>query len=70
MLAALPTFLSGVIIKFKPLVFGGFSIWILSVIGFFAGPSIGPLAVPVALITGYLIPGYMLKKEEFNNDTV
>jgi hypothetical protein len=63
MLAALPTFLSGVIIKFKPLVFGGISMWILSLIGFFAGPSIGPLAVPVAMITGYLIPGYMLKKE-------
>ena len=63
MLAAFPTFLSGVIIKFKPLILGGISIWILSLIGFFAGPSIGPLAVPVAMITGYLIPGYMLKKD-------
>ena len=70
MLAAFPTFLSGVIIKFKPLVFGGISIWILSLVGFFAGPSIGPLAVPAAMITGYLIPGYMIKNNGVKNDTV
>ncbi len=70
MLAAFPTFLSGVIIKFKPLVFGGISIWILSLVGFFAGPSIGPLAIPAAMITGYLIPGYMIKNNGVKNDTV
>lgn len=70
MLAAFPTFMSGVIIKYRPLVFGGISIWILSVIGFFTGPSIGPLAIPLAMMTGYLIPGYMLKKDVVKNDTV
>ncbi|MBN1388458.1 MAG: hypothetical protein JW965_08435 [Bacteroidales bacterium] len=70
MLAAFPTFLSGVIIKFRPLIFGGISIWILSLVCFFAGPSIGPLAVPAAMITGYLIPGYMIKNNGFKNDTV
>ncbi|MEA1885841.1 MAG: hypothetical protein U9N72_01350 [Bacteroidota bacterium] len=59
-LAAFPTFMSGVVIKFRPLMFGGISIWIFSLIAFFAGSSIGPLAVPAAMITGYLIPGYML----------
>jgi hypothetical protein len=29
---------------------------------YFAGPSVGQLAVPAAMLTGYLIPGYMLKK--------
>jgi len=70
MLAALPTFMSGVIIKFRPLMFGGISIWIFSLIGFFAGPLIGPLAVPAAMITGYLIPAYMLKNNGVKNDTV
>jgi len=61
MLAALPTFMSGVIIKFRPLMLGGMSIWVFSFIAYFAGSSIGPLAVPAAMITGYLIPAYMLK---------
>ena len=63
MLAALPTFMSGVIIKYRPLLFGGICIWVFAVIGHFTGPSISPLAIPAAMITGYLIPGYMLKKD-------
>ncbi|MDT8400764.1 MAG: hypothetical protein RQ743_03635 [Bacteroidales bacterium] len=69
-LAAFSTFLSGIIIKFRPLIIGGISIWVFSLIGFFAGPAIGPLAVPAAVITGYLIPGYMLKNHEAKNDKV
>ncbi len=65
MLAAFPTFLSGVIIKFRPLMLGGISMWIFSLVAYFAGPSIGPLAVPAAMITGYLIPAYMLKNNGF-----
>mgnify|MGYP005849334845 CR=1 FL=1 len=63
MLAAIPTFISGFIIKFRPLIFGGISFWALALIANFAGPQVGPLAVPVAMLTGYLIPGYMLKKK-------
>jgi len=61
-LAAMPTFISGFIIKFKPLIFGGITFWILALIAHFAGPSVAPLAVPVAMLTGYLIPGYLLRK--------
>jgi Gpi18-like mannosyltransferase len=39
------------------------SFWILSLVAYFAGPSIAPLAVPVAMLTGYLIPGYLLKRK-------
>jgi hypothetical protein len=62
-LAAMPTFISGFIIKFKPLIFGGMTFWILALIAHFAGPSVAPLAVPVAMLTGYLIPGYLLRKK-------
>ncbi len=68
--AAYAVFLSGIVIKFKPLIFGAISIWGLAVFGFFAGPSIAPLAVPAAVITGYLIPGYMLKNSESKNGKV
>jgi len=63
MLAAMPTFISGFIIKFKPLIFGGMTFWILALVAHFAGPSVAPLAVPAAMLTGYLIPGYLLRKK-------
>lgn len=63
MLAAIPTFISGFIIKFRPLILGGVSFWIFALIAYFASPQISPLAVPAAMLTGYLIPGYMLKKK-------
>jgi len=62
-LAAIPTFLSGFIIKFKPLIIGGITFWILAIIARFAGNEVSSLAVPVAMLTGYLIPGYMLRRK-------
>jgi hypothetical protein len=62
-LAALPTFISGFIIKFKPLIIGGITFWVFALVAQFAWPSVAPLAVPVAMLTGYLIPGYLLKRK-------
>jgi hypothetical protein len=67
MLAAIPTFISGFIIKFNPLIFGGISFWVFALVACFAGPSIGPLAVPAAMLTGYLFPGYMLKRKDHHD---
>ena len=55
--------MSGVTIKFRPLIAGGISFWILTIISRFLGPDLAPLAVPLAMLTGYLIPGYLLKKK-------
>lgn len=60
-MAGIPTFISGVIIKFKPLMIGAITFWVLAIVAHFAGPEVAPLAVPVAMLTGYLIPGYLLK---------
>ncbi len=68
-LAAIPTFISGFIIKFKPLIFGAVTFWIFALVAHFAGPSVGQLAVPAAMLTGYLIPGYLLKRK-VDNDQV
>jgi hypothetical protein len=62
-IAAMPTFISGFIIKFKPLIFGGAAFWIFALVAHFGGPDIAPLAVPVAMLTGYLIPGYLLRSK-------
>jgi hypothetical protein len=63
LLAGLPTFLSGFIIKFRPLIIGGICLWIIALLVNFAGPSLAPLGTPIAMVTGYLIPGYMLKNK-------
>jgi hypothetical protein len=63
LLAGFPTFVSGFILKFRPLVIGGICFWIIAVIVSFSGPSIAPLGMPFAVVTGYLIPGYMLKNK-------
>jgi hypothetical protein len=61
--AGFPTFVSGFIIKFKPLIFGGISLWIIAIIAYFAGDNIAPFAVPAGMITGYLIPGYLIRRK-------
>ena len=61
-LAAVPIFISGVVIKFRPLLIGAFTFWIFALVARFSGPEIAPFAVPVAMLTGYLIPGYILRK--------
>ncbi len=63
LLAGLPTFISGFIIKFKPLIVGGASFWIFSLIAHFAGQSVTSLIIAAAVLTGYLVPGYLLKRK-------
>jgi hypothetical protein len=63
LLAGFATFLSGMIIRFRPLIIGGILFWVIAVGVSFAGPSIAPLGMPLAVITGYLLPGYLLKNK-------
>jgi hypothetical protein len=69
LLAGLPTFISGFIIKFKPLVIGGICFWVVALLVHFAGPGLAQLGTPIAMLIGYLIPGYMLKNK-VNHDTI
>jgi len=61
LVAAMPTFISGIILKFRPLIWGGVSMWVLALASHFGGDTISGLAVPAAMLTGYLIPGYILR---------
>ncbi|HPM32333.1 MAG TPA: hypothetical protein PLJ60_18510 [Chryseolinea sp.] len=63
-MCAMPTFLSGVVLRFKPLMFGGIVFWILGIVSFLAPVEIQFLLAAVAVAFGYLIPGYLLKKSE------
>lgn len=67
LLAGGSTYLSGTVIKFKPLVYGGIVLWVFGTICFLLPGEIQLLVTAVALIIGYLVPGYMLKNKAKNN---
>jgi len=58
----LATFISGGILKFKPLVYGGIAAWIISIVSSFCSMEYILLFMALSMVTSYLIPGYMLKR--------
>lgn len=64
LITAVPTFITGVVIRFKPVVMGGISMWLFAIVCFLVDLEFQYLVGALALTTGYLIPGYMLKKSE------
>ena len=61
-MAGMCTFITGLILKFKPLIYGGSSFWIFSALILAVDYSYAPLISGLATFIGYLIPGYLLKK--------
>ncbi len=62
-LYGLATFISGGVLNFKPLIYGGITAWILSIISFYVPMNWVVLLVGLSMITSYLIPGYLLKNK-------
>jgi hypothetical protein len=62
-MSAIPTVVSGIILKFRPLIVGGVSFWIFGIVAFLVSADIQPLIGASAIISGYLIPGYLLKRQ-------
>jgi hypothetical protein len=60
-LTGLPTVLTGKLIKFNPLVIGGVSFWVLGFVAIFLFPELGDALFITSMITGYLIPGFMMR---------
>jgi hypothetical protein len=60
-LYGLGTFVSGGVLKFKPLIIGGIACWIISIIAFLVPPMTVLLLTALSVVVSYLIPGYMLK---------
>ncbi|MEO6836753.1 MAG: hypothetical protein ABI185_00090 [Ginsengibacter sp.] len=61
-LYGMPTFLSGIILKFKPLIIGGICCWALSVLSVFIPGDYQLLLTAAAVIAAWIIPGYILKQ--------
>jgi len=61
-ISAIPTLVSGVILRFRPLVFGGIAFWIGGIICFLVTMEMQPVVGAVTIVFGYLVPGYLLKR--------
>lgn len=58
----IPVFLTGVIVRFKPLTIGGIACWILCIIScFITIYDYQFLLIPVAMLVAWIIPGYLLR---------
>jgi hypothetical protein len=60
-LYGLGTFVSGGILKFRPLILGGMCCWIIALGAFFVEEDYMLLLVAVSIIIAYLVPGYLLR---------
>ncbi|MCR9251163.1 MAG: hypothetical protein NXI20_12105 [bacterium] len=69
LLTATPTFITGVAIRFKPLMFGGAAFWLFAVLGFLVEIPEQSLVGAAAIVVGYLIPGYLLRAK-IKNESV
>lgn len=57
----MPTFLSGVLLRFKPLKIGGLICWALAVGAMFTNYEYQLLLLATAVITAWIIPGFILR---------
>lgn len=62
-LYGMPTFLSGIILRFKPLRLGGISCWVLSVLAVYVSDDFGILLLSMAMAFAWIIPGYLLRSK-------
>jgi hypothetical protein len=58
----MPIFLSGIILRFRPLILGGIGCWVLSVVTMFITDyDYQFLMIPAAMVIAWIIPGYLLR---------
>jgi hypothetical protein len=60
-LYGLGTFVSGGILKFKPLIYGGIASWILGAFAIFMPFEQQLLLLAAAIVCSYIVPGHLLK---------
>lgn len=63
MLYSIGCFITGRILKFRPLVWGAIAGWLLVIVTLFAGYDYNILVLALAILVSYIIPGYLLRKE-------
>lgn len=64
LITALPTLISGIILRFRPLMYGSIIFWLMGIFGFMVTFEVQHLLAALAITLGYLLPGYLLKKSK------
>jgi hypothetical protein len=67
LLYGLGTFVSGMILRFRPLIIGGIFNWILSMASVFFDFDNQMLFAAAALLTSYIIPGHLLSSKKYHD---
>ena len=62
-LYAIGCFVTGRLIKFKPLIWGGIGAWILSVVSAYLDYDTNILLTAASILISYIIPGYLLRRQ-------
>jgi len=62
LITGLPTFLTGYILEFKPLQFGGVLFWAAGLLGMFYPTEYDSIIFGVVMLGGYLVPGIMMRQ--------
>jgi uncharacterized membrane protein len=62
-LYGMPTFLSGILLRFRPLIFGAIGCWVLAILARFIDYNYGTLLLAAAMIIAWIIPGYILRNK-------
>jgi hypothetical protein len=62
-LYGIPTFMSGIILRFRPLVIGGIACWALSILAAFVASVEQLLFISAAMIVAWIIPGYLIRSK-------
>ena len=62
-LYGMPTFVTGVSMKFKPMIFGGLLCWVSCVIAIFTPVKIDLLLTAFSAVFAWLIPGIIMEKD-------
>jgi len=63
LLYGLPTFVSGVAMKFKPMLFGGLFCWICSIVTLYTPIKMDLILTGLSAIFAWLIPGIIMEKD-------
>jgi hypothetical protein len=64
LLTGLPTFVTGALIRFRPLMVGGLLFWGIGLVSLFAFREFSSLVFAFAIVVGYIVPGILLKRQE------
>jgi len=67
-LYGLGLFVTGGTLKFRPLIVGGIICWVLAMVSLFVSNEYATLCLALSVLTGYIIPGYILKKQSGEKD--